>query len=410
MNILLLGGGAVGEAYGVLVTEADPGSEQVQKLVVADYSLERAREVAARLGGGDRFPAIQVDAGNQAQVEAAVRTHGIDLLINGCPQNFNETIFDGAFAAGCHYLDMAMTLSQKHPTEPHAKVGALLGDYQFRQHARWEEKGLLALLGMGIDPGVSEVFARYAENALFDEIDAIGIRDGSNMTVKKYRYATQFSVWSVIEECLNPPVFWEQERGYYTAKPMSAPEVFDFPDGIGPIELVAIEHEEVVNLPRWINKGLKKVDFKISLGEDMMNALRQLEVMGLASAETIDVKGVKVAPRDVVEACMPDPAKVGPLMKGKICVGTLVTGRKDGRPREVYLYQVADNQECMRRWNCQAVAAQTAVGPSIATELLARGIWQGKGVLPPEAFAPEPFLERMAAYGFPYKIRDSWAG
>jgi saccharopine dehydrogenase-like NADP-dependent oxidoreductase len=191
---------------------------------------------------------------------------------------------------------------------------------------------------------------------------------------------------------------------------MSAPEVFDFPDGIGPIELVAIEHEEVVNLPRWINKGLKKVDFKISLGEDMMNALRQLEVMGLASAETIDVKGVKVAPRDVVEACMPDPAKVGPLMEGKICVGTLVTGRKEGRPREVYLYQVADNQECMRRWNCQAVAAQTAVGPSIATELLARGIWQGKGVLPPEAFAPEPFLERMAAYGFPYKIRDSWAG
>ena len=153
MNILLLGGGAVGEAYGVLVTEADPGSEQVQKLVVADYSLERAPGSGGPAGGRRPFsPAIQVDAGNQAQVEAAIRTHGIDLLINGCPQNFNETIFDGAFAAGCHYLDMAMTLSRKHPTEPHAKLGALLGDYQFRQHARWEEKGLLALLGMGIDP------------------------------------------------------------------------------------------------------------------------------------------------------------------------------------------------------------------------------------------------------------------
>jgi saccharopine dehydrogenase-like NADP-dependent oxidoreductase len=203
-------------------------------------------------------------------------------------------------------------------------------------------------------------------------------------------------------------VFWEKDKGYYTTQPMSEAEVFDFPEGIGPVEVVSIEHEEVINIPRWITRGLKKVSFKISLGRELMEALRMINDLGLASAEPIDVKGVKVIPRDVVEACMPDPAKIGPLMHGKICVGTWVKGRKAGKPREVYLYQVADNKACMQVLNCQAVAAQTAVGPAIATELLAKGIWQNTGVLPPEAFDPDPFLQRMQAYGFPYGIRDSW--
>jgi saccharopine dehydrogenase-like NADP-dependent oxidoreductase len=410
MKVLLLGAGAVGEAYGVLSAKADPEGRWLEQLVVADFDRQRALAVAGRLGGGDRFPAIRLDAGSSEAVAAAIGAHGIDLVLNACPQHFDPQIFDAAFTAGCHYLDMAMTLSEKHPDDPYRKTGVLLGDYQYNRHPEWKKKGRLALLGMGIDPGVSEIFARYAEMHLFDEIDEIGIRDGSNMTVSGHPYATQFSVWSVIEECLNPPVFWDHERGYYTAEPMSEPEIFDFPEGIGPQEVVAIEHEEVINLPRWINKGLKRVSFKISLGKELMAALKLLNDMGLASAEPIDVKGVTVAPRDVVEACLPDPAGVGPLMEGKISVGTLVRGRKGSRPREVYLYQVADNQNCMQRLGCQAVAAQTAVGPAIAIELLAKGVWQGAGVLPPEAFDPEPFMERMAEYGFPYGIRDSLQG
>ncbi|MGD8520345.1 MAG: saccharopine dehydrogenase C-terminal domain-containing protein [Desulfobacterales bacterium] len=410
MKVLLLGAGAVGEAYAVLSSRADPESKWLERLVVADFNRDRAREVTDRLGGGKRFPAVQIDASDQDQIAEVVRQHDIDLIMNGCPQNFDPPIFDAAFEAGCHYMDMAMTLSENHPTDPYTKVGVLLGDYQFARHKDWESKGLLALLGMGIDPGVSEVFAKYADKYLFDEIDEIGVRDGANLAVDGYKYATQFSVWSVIEECLNPPVFWEKDKGYYTTKPMSESEVFDFPEGIGPIEVVSIEHEEVINIPRWITKGLKKVTFKISLGKELMEALRMINDLGLACAEPIDVKGVKVIPRDVVEACMPDPAKIGPLMHGKICVGTRVKGRKQGKFREVYMYQVADNEECMQGLNCQAVAAQTAVGPAIATELLAKSIWQNTGVLPPEAFDPDPFLERMQAYGFPYGIRDSWQG
>jgi saccharopine dehydrogenase-like NADP-dependent oxidoreductase len=398
----------VGEAYAVLCREADPDSRFIEKLVIADYDENRAKEVAARVGGGARFPWAKVNAADQTSIEAAVREHGVDLIMNGCPQHFDKQIFDAAYNAGVNYMDMAMTLSEPHPEDPYNKPGVLLGDYQFAKHEAWVEKGLTAVLGMGIDPGVSEVFARYAERDLFDEIDEILIRDGSNMTVDGCRFATQFSVWSVIEECLNPPAFWSKEKGYYTDAPMSQPEKFEFPEGVGTLDLLAIEHEEVINIPRWIGKGLKKVDFKIALGPDLPEMLKMLHDIGLSSAEPIEVKGVKVAPRDVVEACAPDPAKIGPQMVGQICVGTLVKGRKDGKPREVYIYQIADNQACMKRYGCQGVAVQTAVVPAIATELLAKGLWKGVGVLPPEAFDPDPLMERLAPYGFPYGIRDSW--
>ncbi|MEA3232867.1 MAG: saccharopine dehydrogenase C-terminal domain-containing protein [Thermodesulfobacteriota bacterium] len=408
MKVMLLGAGAVGEAYAVLTAKADPHGQWLKKLVVADFVIERAREVCKGVGGGDRFPAVQVDAGDRNRIVEVVRQNDIDLILNGCPQSFDEPIFDAAFTAGCHYMDMAMSLSERHPAEPFRKVGGLLGDYQFARHKEWEEKGRLALLGMGIDPGVSEVFAAYADKYLFDEIDEIGIRDGSNISMPGCPYATGFSVWSVIEECLNPPVFWEKSRGHYTGDPMSEPEVFDFPGGIGPLEVVAIEHEEVINIPRWIQKGLKKVTFKISLGKELMEALKMLDQMGLAHCDPVNVKGVEVVPRDVVEACLPDPARTGHQMRGKISVGTWVKGRKDGREREIYLYQVSDNEACMQQFGCQAVAAQTASGPAIATELLAKGIWKSSGVLPPEAFDPDPFMARMAAYGFSYDIRDSW--
>ncbi len=408
MKVLLLGVGAVGEAYAVLGKRRDPKGEWLEQLVLADFDLARAREVQARLGDQKRFPAEHIDVTYKDQVVALAQKYHVDLIINGCAQVFNQTIFDGAFEVGCDYLDMAMTLSEKHPTEPYSKVGVMLGDYQFAKQKDWQDKGLLALLGMGVEPGISQVFAKYAEKHLFDKIEEIGIRDGSNLTVEGYNFAPNFSIWSVIEECLNPPIFWEKERGWYTSKPFSEPEVFDFPEGIGPVEVVCIEHEEVVTIPQWINKGLKKVTFKFGLGTETIKILKTIDKLGLTNKEKINVRGVRVAPRDVVEACLPDPAKLGHLMRGKTCAGTWVKGFKENKPREVYIYQVMDNQECMNEFNCQAVAVQTAIGPIVATELLTKDIWKGTGVLPPEAFAPEVFMELMCDYGFTYGIRDKW--
>jgi saccharopine dehydrogenase (NAD+, L-lysine-forming) len=257
---------------------------------------------------------------------------------------------------------------------------------------------------MGVEPGMADVFAAYANKHLFDRIDEIGVRDGANLTVEGYDFAPNFSIWTTIEECLNPPVVWERDRGWFTTSTFSEPETFEFPEGIGPIECVNVEHEEVLLIPRWIDVG--RVTFKYGLGDEFIDVLKVIELLGLDSTEKIEVKGVRVAPRDVVAAALPDPAHLGDRMHGKTCAGTWVRGEKDGKPREVYLYQVADNQECMRRYGVQAVVWQTAVNPVIAMELLHDGTWKGAGVLGPEAFDPDPFLAKMQEFDFPMGRRE----
>ncbi|MEW5829073.1 MAG: saccharopine dehydrogenase C-terminal domain-containing protein [Chloroflexota bacterium] len=399
MKVLLVGVGGVGEAI-AQIAKPRPWLEQ---MVLADYNLERAREIQAKLDDPARFPVEFIDAGDQAMVEELARKYGVDLVMNAVDPIFNKQIFDAAFDVGATYMDMAMTLSEPHPTDPFNKSGVKLGDYQFEKAAAWEKKGLLALVGIGVEPGMADVFARYAQDHLFDEIEEIGIRDGANITIDGYEFAPNFSIWTTIEECLNPPVIWEEDRGWFTTAPFSEPEVFDFPE-IGPVEVVNVEHEEVLLVPRWIKT--KRATFKYGLGDQFIGVLKTLRMLGLDNKEKITVKGVEVAPRDVVAACLPNPAYLGDKMHGKTCAGTWVKGKKDGKDRQVYLYQVADNQECMQTWGCQAVVAQTAFSAVIAMDLLEHGLWTGTGVLGPEAFPPDPFMDRMADYGFPYGIKE----
>lgn len=400
MKILLVGVGGVGEAI-AMIAQPRPWVEQI---VLADYNLERAREVQRRLGDDWRFPAEHVDAARQEMVQALAERYQVDLIMNACDPLYNVPIFEAAFCAGKTYMDMAMTLSEPHPDDPYHQCGVKLGDYQFARAQNWKEKGLLALVGMGVEPGMADVLARYAQDRLFDEIEEIGIRDGANLEVQGYDFAPTFSIWTTIEECLNPPVIWERGKGWFTTQPFSEPESFDFPEGIGKVEVVNVEHEEVLLAPRWLKAG--RVTFKYGLGDQFIGVLKTLHKLGLDNKEPVRVKGAWVAPRDVVAACLPDPSRLGDRMTGKTCAGTWVKGVKDGKPRQVYLYQVADNRECMQRWGCQAVVAQTAFNPVIAWDLLEHGQWQGKGVLGPEAFEPEPFMKKMEDYGFPYKIRE----
>ncbi len=399
MKVLLVGVGGVGEA---IATIAKP-HQWVEQMVLADYNLERTREVQKKLGDQSRFPVEFIDAGKQENIEALARKYGVDLIMNAVDPVFNKQIFDAAYNVGVHYMDMAMTLSEPDPDDPFHHPGIKLGDYQFAKGRDWEAKGLLALVGMGVEPGMADVFARYAQDYLFDEIDEIGIRDGANITIDGYEFAPNFSIWTTIEECLNPPVIWEKDKGWFTTEPFSEHETFDFPE-IGPIDVVNVEHEEVLLVPRWVKA--KRVTFKYGLGDQFIGVLKTLHMLGLDNKEKINVKGVQVAPRDVVAACLPDPAHLGEKMHGKTCAGTWVKGWKDGSPREVYLYQLADNQECMDKLGCQAVVAQTAFNAVIAMDLLEHGIWKGVGVLGPEAFEPLPFMEKMAEYGFPYGIQE----
>ncbi|HZB67431.1 MAG TPA: saccharopine dehydrogenase C-terminal domain-containing protein [Ornithinibacter sp.] len=426
MRVLMVGAGGVGDAAARIAAER----AFFEAWVVADYDLARAERtvgaVTERHAGETRFSAAQVDASDAAAVEALAREVAATHVFNAVDPRFVLPIFEGAHAAGADYLDMAMSLSQPHPTEPYAKVGVKLGDDQLARAGAWEADGRLALVGIGVEPGLSDVFARYAADHLFSDIGELGTRDGANLVIRDDEgnevFAPGFSMWTIIEECLNPPVVWERRRavgvdgsydvdaGFFTLPPFSEPEVFEFPDGIGPVECVHVEHEEVLLMPRWLDA--ERVTFKYGLGEEMIGILRTLHTLGLDRTDPVRVKGVEVSPRDVVAAVVPDPATIGPRMQGKTCAGVWVTGTgKDGQPRRTYLYHVSDNADTMRDYGAQCVVWQTAVNPVVALELLSTGVWTGAGVLGPEAFDAVPFLDLLAApkpggYGSPWGLED----
>jgi saccharopine dehydrogenase-like NADP-dependent oxidoreductase len=408
MKVLVVGAGGVGSSIVSIAARRD----FYEQLTVVDLDPARsARAVdrtVARQGDGvsGRLAHGAVDASDRAALGELIRARGITHVVNACDPRFNPPIFDAAFAAGATYVDMAMHLSHPHPDRPHEETGVKLGDEQFAVADEWESRDQLALVGMGVEPGLSDVFARYAADHLFSQIDEIGVRDGADLTVDGYDFAPTFSIWTTIEECLNPPVVWERDRGWFTTPPFSEPETFVFPEGIGPVECVNVEHEEVLLIPRWVD--CNRVTFKYGLGDEFIEVLEVLHKTGLDRTDPVSVRGVEVAPRDVVAAALPDPLDLGDRMHGRTCAGTWATGTgTDGQPREVYLFHVADNDETMALDGDQAVVWQTAINPVIALELLAAGTWSGRGVLGPEAFDAVPFLDLLAGdYGSPWGLDE----
>jgi saccharopine dehydrogenase-like NADP-dependent oxidoreductase len=401
MRVLVVGAGGVGAAFAA-IAQRRPVFERV---TLADISPQRARAAVSRLGEADRFAAERVDASDRGDLVRLIEQTKPDAVLNACDPRFNEPIFGACLHARVTYLDMAMMLSKPHPQRPYELPGTMLGEYQLASHEQWEQAGLLALVGIGVEPGLSDVFAAYAAQELFSDVHEVSVRDGADLVVEGYDFAPTFSIWTTIEECLNPPLIWERERGFYTTVPFSEPEVFTFPEGIGKVECVNVEHEEVVLIPRWVQ--CERVTFKYGLGREFIEVLRTLHKLGLDSTEPVSVRGQQVAPRDVVAAALPDPATLGERMTGRTCAGTWVTGTGvDGGERSTYLYHVVDNETTMREYGTQAVVWQTAINPVVALELLNEGVWQGVGVLGPEAFPPGPFLERLAVLGSPHGVME----
>ena len=395
LRILLVGAGGLGDA----IVKIAARRSFYELIVVSDHDRSRAErvvETVASRHGRDvaaRFIAAQIDASDPEQVAAVAREYSVTHVLNAVEPQLVPAVFAGALAAGCDYIDLSMSPSEPHATDPFAQTGVKLGDDQFAQGPDWERAKRIALVGMGAQPGLSDVFARYASDHLFSDIVELGVRDGSNLVVLDAEgheiFAPAFSIWDTIDECLNPPVIWERNAGWYTTAPFSEPEFFDFPEGIGPVECVNVEHGEVMLMPRWVDA--ERVTFKHGLGSELLGVLRTLHLLGLDSTTPLTVPGpdgnVTVAPRDVVVAALPDPATSGSRMSGKCCAGVWVTGTGlDGEPREVYLYHVVDNEWSMREYGCQCVVWQAALNPVIALELLASGVWAGVGVLGPEAF------------------------
>ncbi|MGC1419335.1 MAG: saccharopine dehydrogenase C-terminal domain-containing protein [Acidimicrobiales bacterium] len=395
MRVLIIGAGGVGSAMARTAIKWN----LFERVVVADYDKQRAKRAIA--DGGDRFGAYKLDGSDEDAIVALIKSEKIDAVVNALDPRFVMSVFRAAFTAGATYLDMAMSLSHPHPTDPYTLTGVKLGDEQFAMQDQWKERGLLALGGIGVEPGLSDIFARYASDKLFSSIDELGVRDGANLVVEGYEFAPSFSIWTTIEECLNPPVIWEKGREWYTTAPFSEPETFNFPAGIGPVECVNVEHEEVLLMPRWLEAN--RVTFKYGLGDEFIQVLSTLHKLGLDSTTPVRVGDAEVSPRDLVAACLPNPAELGDRMTGLTCAGTWVTGTGlDGQAREVYLHHVVDNAWSMSEFGSQSVVWQTAMNPIIALELLESGAWSGEGVLGPEALPAEPFLDLVNSHGSPW--------
>ncbi|MDE0868292.1 MAG: saccharopine dehydrogenase NADP-binding domain-containing protein [Aquiluna sp.] len=415
MRILLIGAGGVGDA----IVKISADRNFFEKLIVSDYDIQRAEKSVDWVKehspkAADKFQTAQIDASDSDQVAALAKEVGATHIMNAVEPKFVQSIFDGALKAGVNYMDMAMSLSHVHKTDPFNTPAEKLGDWQYDKHAEFEKAGLLALIGTGAEPGISNIFARYAADHLFSEVDEICILDGGNLVVRNEQgeeiFAPSFSIWTVIEECLNPPLIWEKDRGWYTTEPFSEPAMFEFPGGIGPIECVNVEHEEVNMLPRTMDA--QKVRFKYGLGTEFIGVLQTLHALGLDKTEPVSVRSksgrVEVAPRDLVAAVLPDPASLVDSMTGMTCAGTLVTGKGlDGKPRATYLYHVADTSWTGENYNAQAVVWQTALVPVVALELLSRGDWKATGVRGPEEFDAKLFLDLMSTeYKQPWGSQD----
>ena len=398
MNALVIGAGGVGSAIANIASRRS----FISSMIIADYDLARAEAAVVRTNDS-RFKAEQVDASDVSAIQRLIERVKPDVVINAVDPRFVMNIFRACEVSNVNYMDMAMSLSTPHPTQPFEKTGVMLGDEQFARDSVWKENGKFAFVGMGIEPGMSDVFARYAADYLFDDIDSVLVLDGSNLTVDGYDFAPSFSIWTTIEECLNPPLIWNE--GWSTAEPFSGAMTFDFPEGIGPVECVDVEHEEVVLIPKKVKA--KRVHFKYGLGQEFIDTLKTIHALGLDKKEKVNYRGMEIAPRDFLASLLPDPAKLGPHMRGKTCAGALVTGTgKDGKPRSTYLYNVVDNELSMNEYGDQAVVWQTAINPLIALELIDRGEWKPEGVCGPEWFDAKPFLDLIADYGTQWAMRE----
>lgn len=256
MRILLIGAGGVGDAIAKIAARR----EFFELMVIADFDFIRVEKtiewISERFGPelAAKFLAAKIDASSASNVVELAKIHNITHIVNAVEPKFLPTIFSAAFTAGCHYIDMAMSLSEPSEIDPYHRPGIKIGDAQFAVNDQWERAGRLALVGMGAQPGLSNVLARHAADFLFSEIDEIAVRQGDNLVIRDEDgepiFAPASSIWATIEECLNPPLVYERSKGWHTTAPFSEPEIFEFPEGIGAVECVNVEHEEVNMLPR----------------------------------------------------------------------------------------------------------------------------------------------------------------
>jgi saccharopine dehydrogenase (NAD+, L-lysine forming) len=387
----MLGAGAVGTVSALkFVQEA-----MLEQLIIADAVSARASLLADRLRD-PRVSCRRLDAGDRAAVARTAREAGTTIVLNAVLPATNLEVMRACLAAGCDYIDMASGGTDDD--------GIPKLDDQFALDGEFRAEGRVALLGMGADPGTTNVYAAYAAKHLFDEITELHVRDGDNSVCQGHDgFVAAFSPWVFLDECLCRAVSFRDGR-YQLEPPLTGCEPFDFPE-LGVLDCYYVDHEESRTLPRFFPTA-RLVDFKMCMDDTTVETLRVIERLGLSAKHRVRVGDVSVVPRDVVVSLLPQPKDLAGRMTGQTCVGVLARGLKDGQPRACYIYNVTDHQTAYAELGVQATAYQTGIPPVIAARLIHQGRWSGPGVRSPEEFDPDPFLECLAREGMPWKVRD----
>ncbi|MBW6463057.1 MAG: saccharopine dehydrogenase NADP-binding domain-containing protein [Firmicutes bacterium] len=392
MKLAILGLGGVGR----VIAKSAARTGKFAEVICADRESEVVETVISDIES-NIFKGIIVDASDLSEVTKLASE--VDILINATVPRFNLIVMEACLAGKCHYMDLACETLLKLP-------GKIDISEQLALDERYKNADLLALCGIGIDPGCSNIFARYLADRM-DSVEEILVRDADVSYVEGYELALYFSPDTFIDECVSEPPLYFEKGSFLTKDPLQVIEEFVFPDPVGRVKVYGVSHEEAWTLPRYINKeGLQNCNFGYGLADELVTMMDVLRMIGLDSDKPIDVNDVQVVPRDVVTALLPRPADLAGKIKGNVCVGTLVRGYKDGKKVAKFMYNTVNHEEAYRNLQEQGTSFQTGIPAALAADLLAEGFLKTRGAVPPEALDPEPFVEKLPDYGMMVAIED----
>ena len=389
-HVLIIGAGGVGR---VVTHKCVMNKETFTKITLASRRISSCETIANELPLG-AVNIEQVDADNTDELADLITKIGAELVINVALPYQDLTIMDACLKTNIPYLD---TANYEHPDEAKFEYKE-----QWAKHEQFKEKGLLALLGSGFDPGVTNVFCAYAQKHYFDEIHTIDILD-CNAGDHGYAFATNFNPEINLREVSANGRYWEEGKWIET-KPMEIKMVWDYPE-IGPKDSYLLYHEEMESLVKHI-KGLKRIRFFMTFGESYLTHMKCLENVGMLGIKEVEHKGQKIVPMEFLRTLLPDPASLGPRTKGLTNIGIVAEGIKDGQKKKIYIYQISDHEKCYAEVKSQGVSYTTGVPAMIGAKLMIEGKWSGEGVFNMEQFDPDIFMKELNEQGLPWQIKE----
>ena len=387
---LIIGAGGVAS---VAIHKCCQNSEVFQEICIASRTLSKCDAIKASLEGKTKtkIQTAKVDADNVPELVALIEKFKPDVVLNLALPYQDLTIMDACLETKTDYVDTA----NYEPLD----TAKFEYKWQWEYKERFEKAGITALLGSGFDPGVTGVFSAYAQKHYFDEINYIDILD-ANAGDHGYPFATNFNPEINIREITAKGSYWEEGKWIET-EPLELKEVYDFPE-IGPKDMYLLHHEELESLGLNI-KGIKRIRFWMTFSQKYITHLNVLENVGMTSIEPIEYEGKQIVPLQFLKAILPDPASLGPRTKGKTNIGCIFQGKKDGKEKTYYVYNVCDHEECYKEVGSQAISYTTGVPAMIGASLVMKGLWKKPGVNNIEEFDPDPFMEELNKWGLPWK-------